>query len=405
MTDAPLFRVGTINVADGNTSPFEYNDESKEIAFLDKAFCENLKAVVGNEQDIATLYANVNRLSKDYTNQRYSPLYNRLTDKWIRCDTTPTHKLFRRAWIQHHNALYKENQELKEFHYTHAKLNITNTADVKIMREIAESLCLFDYCMILALRDIRACDTYPFSRIALDDFHSDAEEMRAGKLEMIGKFLIDQKLNALMVQEVTTNVKEWQHMLASHGYKIYMNSHKNTGIILCTTEKVKKVNVPLTKTMLSNEVLALQCGNLLLISAHMNSKNHEKAKGNPKNYEDQMAELLAFIEQYKVANPTMQVIVGMDCNHHPVIKRNVGSIFPKNTSIATTRKERTSMQAQQHKIHVRDTGTKDHIFVDISSRILHGNVLTLSPNGNTHQLLPNNDHPCDHFVSVVTIKL
>ena len=79
------------------------------------------------------------------------------------------------------------------------------------------------------------------------------------------------------------------------------------------------------------------------------------------------------------------------------------SIFPNDSSTATTVKKRTSIQAQTHKSNVIVVACKDLIITtenNTDSRVstINGNEV------DKKMFLPNDDHPFDHFVVQSVVK-
>jgi len=391
--------VGTTNVADGNTSPFEYNDETPEIAFLDKTFTATLKTLVkDNHGSVDATYTHVNRLSKDYQDARYSPLYNLLTEPLVLAKKTPSLLSFKRKWMAHHRALLEADPSLEAFQYQKSKLDPTKKADRAIMKATIAALVVFDYAMVLTMRELRDAAGVG-GRKTLREFHESAAAIRANKKQMLCDFMKSNAVDVFMVQEVQGTTKEWNAVLGKGGHQIMLNAAGNTGIIVSKADaaKYERVDFPVTDTKLHDEILVLKAADTYYISAHLNSKDAKKA-GTPKNYEDQWAFLCKWL---KGLPKKAKYVIGIDANHHPDFASASVSgtmhAFPADASTSTTRKQRTSMQAQQHKIAKLDEGCKDHIVTN--KKIRQGEVRMLTAGGDTSRLLPNAEHPCDHFIS------
>jgi hypothetical protein len=405
--------VGTTNVADGNTSPFEYNDETSEIAFLDNTFTAILKTLVkDNKGSVDATYTNVNRLSKDYQDERYSPLYNLLTEPLVLAKKTPSLLSFKRKWMANHRALLAADPGLEAFQYQKSKLDAAKKGDRAIMKATLAALVVFDYAMVLTMRALRDAVGVG-GRKSLRGFHESAAAIRTNKKQMLCDFLKSNAVDVFMVQEVQGTTKQWNAVLGKGGHQIVLNLAGNTGIIVSKADaaKYERVDFPVTDTKLHDEILVLKTREVAdskaagidtyYISAHLNSKDAKKA-GTPKNYEDQWALLCKWI---KALPKKAKYVLGIDANHHPDFANasvsNTMHAFPADASTSTTRKQRTSMQAQQHKIAKLDEGCKDHVVTN--KRIRQGGVRMLTAGGDTSRLLPNAEHPCDHFISLAKL--
>lgn len=386
-----MIRIATTNVADGNTSPFEYNDNTPEIAFLDARFSAILTTLVS---DVDATYTHVNRLSKDYQDARFSPLYNLFTESLILAKKQPSLSSFKRRWMAYHRALLLADPSLEAFQYQKSKLDISASADRVVMKDTLAALVVFDYAMLLTLRELSTADIPAPARKTLRAFHESAVALRANKKQMIAEFLKHNNIDMFMLQELQGTPQEWNKVLRPHGYQIVMNAAKNTGIIIRKSKAFTRVTFPTSDTKLHDEILVLNIDDVYYISAHLNSKDAKKA-GTPKNYEDQWTFLCKWIPA------GAKYVIGIDANHHPSTIRGMRE-FPSDATISTTRKQRTSMQAQQHKIAKLDEGCKDHIITNY--RIRGGQIRMLTDGGNVERLLPNAEHPCDHFISFATIN-
>ena len=90
--------VATLNFSENNYSPFEFNDNTPEIAFLDEVFTRELERVAAEAKwgDVANIYTYVNKLSQHYQAERFSPLYNRLTESFITSENVLSLNAFRK---------------------------------------------------------------------------------------------------------------------------------------------------------------------------------------------------------------------------------------------------------------------------------------------------------------------
>lgn len=123
--------------------------------------------------------------------------------------------------------------------------------------------------------------------------------------------------------------------------------------------------------------------NILLLSVHLSSKEHrfEQLKG-----------MIAVLRQLS-EKEQLKVIVGLDANQ----KVSIGefSIFPDFEAV-TTAKKRTMMQFQFHKSDILVEEGKDYLISNF--HLSRGKVETILQHEAVNQLLPNEEHPFDHFV-------
>lgn len=94
-------------------------------------------------------------------------------------------------------------------------------------------------------------------------------------------------------------------------------------------------------------------------------------------------------------------MIGTDANHNLEDKNNF-KVFPNNKAV-TTRKKRTDMQCQFGKAGKLIEETKDHI---ISNQpVLSWKIETIKSTEVCKELLPNDNHPYDHFAVIAKIEL
>jgi hypothetical protein len=385
----------TVNLADGNTSPYEYNDNSPEIAWLDKRFSSLLKE---NVSDVDAMYTTINKLSKDYEDTRFSPFYNLMTESMVLSKTKPSWRSFLTVWNRNNKALLSADINLEALRVVKAKLSKPSE-----LKPIYAALAKFDYVMMLALRDLQTY-TYKgkkkFARITPRQFIESSASLRQGKQKMICEFLKRNNVTAMMVQEAKGPTSVWNNILAPYGYKIIMNSSENTGCIVPISFVGEVVPMPESDTKLHEESLIIvdTQTSIIYMSIHFNSKDAKKA-GTPKNYENQWEFLCNFLKQLPSG---VKYIIGADANHHPETTTRGMKMFPYTGDVSTTRKQRTSMQAQGHKVGKLDEGCKDHIITNFA-KLKNGHVTMLTEGGDISKFLPNSNHPCDHFISIVEL--
>ena len=114
----------------------------------------------------------------------------------------------------------------------------------------------------------------------------------------------------------------------------------------------------------------------------------------------------------QLANNGKFYVLGMDANQNVANSNEFTHIFPSTEEdVPTTNKERSAMQTQFKKIHVKDMGTKDHIQTNLPSNHKQGHVqamdgrrVTKNDDGSyTAPALPCASHPFDHLTVVVEL--
>lgn len=93
--------------------------------------------------------------------------------------------------------------------------------------------------------------------------------------------------------------------------------------------------------------------------------------------------------------PTLNMIVGMDANQW-INPQDFLSSFPDSNETITTSKKRTMMQMQYHKSDILVQETKDYLMTNML--IKECRVETVLQKEMPETLLPNCNHPFDHFV-------
>ena len=125
--------------------------------------------------------------------------------------------------------------------------------------------------------------------------------------------------------------------------------------------------------------------NLLLLSVHLSSK---------KVHREQAKDMVLTLEAIAKENKDLVIIMGIDANHL-LEQHSYFRIYP-DSQLATTRKKRTSMQCQFDKAERLVEETKDHIVTNLT--ITSSRVETIRSWDASQNLLPNDDHPFDHFL-------
>ena len=281
------------------------------------------------------------------------------------------------------------------------------------MLQITEAMVVFDWCVILAFRDIQESPD-EFKRRTLFDFRSAMDESLKSQPLLVANYISLTKPCAFMFQEASMSTEEdfqkWTDAIEGVGYRIILNENKTTGFFIPNTTFIEPVSVPADETKFSDETCAIIIDDsgddgcdrkVLLVSSHLNSKSREAAKC-PKNYEDQLVSLVNFLSGHQF------YVCGADINHHPALDNIIPAKF-----VATTNKCRTAIQAQEEEIDVVDTECKDHFITNYATDNGQFGVGMISPGYNVrmstntsylherfHELtqLPNRLHPFDHYL-------
>lgn len=104
------------------------------------------------------------------------------------------------------------------------------------------------------------------------------------------------------------------------------------------------------------------------------------------------------LDKIAKAHKGLKIIVGMDANHYvkQVLLDPKTYIVPNSGRVGTSIKKRTYIQAQLHKADQRINEVKDHI---VSTLPITQHWLELvDGNDSQRELLPNDQHPFDHFI-------
>ena len=381
----------SLNISGSQTNVLEFNDESPEIKFLNESFVRHLRSICRDDPVLFdAVYINVNVLDKDYSTERFSVLYNMLPESFV-LDTNLTFNDFCTAWEAHHNTLANKFG----FYFKKSKLDINVVEDHVKMWTVLSGLKTFDWCAVLAFRDLHASVESAFHRKTLGDFHRIMSNALSCQPQMIAGYLQRAQPTAFMFQEACmTNLVEWTETIGMAGYQIVLNESGTTGFFIPTTTQYELISVTPDETKFSEETAAISIEfggeRLTLISSHLSSKNRSKAKC-AKNYEDQMVSLINFCQGFP------KYVVGSDINHHP---SNVVGLIPSE-NIATTNKERTWVQAQKGKAGVNDQGCKDHFISNLDMKTFAVGMITA---GCELTKLPNEVlHPFDHYLIEITV--
>ena len=121
----------------------------------------------------------------------------------------------------------------------------------------------------------------------------------------------------------------------------------------------------------------------MLLSVHLSSKQHRFEQLN-----SMQSTLWKLVEEEHV-----KIIMGLDANQK--VKLNEFYIFPDFEAI-TTAKKRTMMQFQFHKSDILVEEAKDYLISNFP--LSSGKIETIAQHEPANQLLPNEEHPFDHFV-------
>ena len=247
---------------------------------------------------------------------------------------------------------------LKKAQIKNAKISSSDEVDA-LLQQYVHGLVFFDAHCAKTIRDSLTYEEFceihrSTSNVVQDTIHSIVEE----ELAKEGVVFFLQEIN----QEIVDQINDLLHEVHPN-YAISANEDGNTAIIFPAhfREKLEVVSFPADATCLSNETLVLKYNQkYLLVSTHFSSKSRASAKGNLKNYEDQIVSFNAFL---KTMTEQYTVIVGGDFNHSPTFDDEVVQIVVPSNEDATNFKERSTMQVQHRKIHVVDSGSKDRILV------------------------------------------
>ena len=132
--------------------------------------------------------------------------------------------------------------------------------------------------------------------------------------------------------------------------------------------------------------------NHLLCCIHLSSKsaNQKQAK-----------EMADIFKEIRNEYENLNIIAGVDANHFledfPFL-----NVYPSDELDVTTRKKRTSMQLQFEKAEKLIEEAKDHIITNLS--ITDVKVETINCDTVINDLLPNENHPYDHFAVFAIIR-
>ncbi len=198
------------------------------------------------------------------------------------------------------------------------------------------------------------------------------------------------KLDVVFLQEVNLDLLNNLLCLLQKKDKLWKFVENDTSAILFRSAKPYEViHVDADKFNLKNTVV-MQTQDVLFISSHLSSSASK--------YTKEFKELNKFINSY--VPRTYNLIMGIDANHDInsyYINPNI--IFPNFTH--TVNKIRTTLQFQQHKSNVVDQSIKD--FLVTSFQLSNTSVTQASGDG--LGLLPNANHPFDHYAVVASVNL
>lgn len=140
--------------------------------------------------------------------------------------------------------------------------------------------------------------------------------------------------------------------------------------------------------------------NYLIISAHLKSK---------KIHFEQAEEMFKTLRSIKEEHPLLRIVIGMDANHFLVTDnflntdgRPVFNMVPDSPERPTTVKKRSFMQAQYKKGGVEVSEVKDEIVT--THKIVEWGIERIDGKESTGELLPNDEHPYDHYVIRAVIR-
>lgn len=143
----------------------------------------------------------------------------------------------------------------------------------------------------------------------------------------------------------------------------------------------------------NNDSAYLLLGHVLLMCVHLTSKAHRI---------EQAVDFLKITKEITIDFPSLQILVGMDANQE-LSPQDFIIGFPLGKDLVTTRKKRTMMQMQYHKSDVLIQEAKDYILTN--EQLRDGKVETIKESSALENLLPNENHPFDHFIVTATVQI
>lgn len=118
--------------------------------------------------------------------------------------------------------------------------------------------------------------------------------------------------------------------------------------------------------------------------------------------------MLEAVAELRVMNPTLKIVVGMDCNSFLRVSNKLKAdnfwSYPESSDVVTTRKKRTWMQPQVNKADEEIAACRDHLLS--SEPLVNTRVVSIDDEpAHTLKYIPTENHPHDHFVVTASLSL
>lgn len=251
--------------------------------------------------------------------------------------------------------------------------------------EVYDNVMLYDWTLMRAYAHY--CDLNNLE-VAEEKFYDYSWSSAPVKAEKIEKFLSVHHLDVLTIQELVPDLIKCLEKIK--GYTLYYND--SVGMLVKSIHTVEN-NLEEPQKLRTK---SLKVNGVVVISYHATSKEPKKSADD--NFATQSNQLMKFIkETYKGQN----WIVSGDFNHH--FQVDDSECWYYTDSEGTTWKMRSGFQAQQNKKYKLVKDAKDGF---LTNMIVLGEVCSITLDGSTtKRMVPDPDHPSDHFITMIAIKV